>query len=90
MNRMAADEALLALARIAMDASVRAADDLGGLSPVQLRALTALGQAGSANLGRLADDMGVTSRRPVAWLIGWSRPSGCTAHPHRATDARSA
>ncbi len=60
MNRTAADEALLALARIAMDASVRAADDLGGLSPVQLRALTALGQAGSANLGRLADDMGVT------------------------------
>ena len=45
MERTASDEALLALARMAMDASVRAADDLGGLSPVQLRALTALGQA---------------------------------------------
>jgi DNA-binding MarR family transcriptional regulator len=58
--RTTADEALLALARMVMDASVRSADDLGGLSPVQLRALTALGQAGPANLGSLADEMGVT------------------------------
>jgi hypothetical protein len=35
MNRTEADEALLVLARMAMDASVRAADDLGG--PFQLR-----------------------------------------------------
>jgi DNA-binding MarR family transcriptional regulator len=60
VERTAADEALLALARMAMDASVRAADDLGGLSPVQLRALTALGQTGGANLGTLAATMGVT------------------------------
>ena len=60
MERTAADEALLAVARLAMDASVRAADDLGGLSPVQLRALTALRQAGGTNLVGLADEMGVT------------------------------
>jgi DNA-binding MarR family transcriptional regulator len=74
--RTTADEALLALARMAMDASVRAADDLGGLSPVQLRALTALGAAGSANLGSLADEMGgtvSTASRLVDRLItaGW-------------------
>jgi DNA-binding MarR family transcriptional regulator len=43
-----------------MDASVRAADELGGLSPVQLRALTALSRAGRANLATLAESMGVT------------------------------
>jgi DNA-binding MarR family transcriptional regulator len=51
---------LLALARLAMDASVRASGELGGLSPVQLRALTALRQLGEANLAQLAADMGVT------------------------------
>jgi DNA-binding MarR family transcriptional regulator len=60
MERTAADEGLLAIARMAMDASVRAADDLGGLSPVQLRALTALSRTGGANLGTLAENMGVT------------------------------
>lgn len=58
--RSAADEALLALARLAMDASVRAADDLGGMSPVQLRALTALHSRGPVNLAQLAEEMGVT------------------------------
>jgi DNA-binding MarR family transcriptional regulator len=67
---------LLALARMAMDASVRAADDLGGLSPVQLRALTALRQVGRANLGTLAQNMGVTvstASRLVDRLVsaGW-------------------
>jgi DNA-binding MarR family transcriptional regulator len=60
MPRSAADEALLALARLAMDASVRAADDLGAVSPVQLRALTALLSQGPVNLAQLAEEMGVT------------------------------
>ncbi len=60
MTRTPTDEALLAVARLAMDASVRAADDLGGVSPVQLRALTALRKGGPLNLAQLADDMGVT------------------------------
>lgn len=60
MARTLADEALLAVARLAMDASVRAADDLGGVSPVQLRALTALRRSGPLNLAQLAEEMGVT------------------------------
>jgi DNA-binding MarR family transcriptional regulator len=40
--------------------SLRAADELGGLSPVQLRALTALRARPSANLAQLAEDLGVT------------------------------
>src|SRR5690349_20028644 len=51
---------LLALARLAIDASVRASEDLGGVSPVQLRALTALRRMGEANLAQLAEEMGVT------------------------------
>jgi DNA-binding MarR family transcriptional regulator len=54
------EHVLLALARMAMDASVRAADEICGLSPVQLRALTALRQLGEANLAQLAAEMGVT------------------------------
>jgi DNA-binding MarR family transcriptional regulator len=54
------DEVLLALARMAMDASVRAAGEIGGVSPVQLRALTALRQRGAANLAQLAGEMGIT------------------------------
>jgi DNA-binding MarR family transcriptional regulator len=60
MKRTPADEAMLAVARLAMDASVRAADDLGGLSPVQVRALTALRLTAGANLAALAEEMGVT------------------------------
>jgi DNA-binding MarR family transcriptional regulator len=54
------EHVLLALARLAMDVSVRASEDLGGVSPVQLRALTALRQRGAANLAQLAEEMGVT------------------------------
>src|SRR4051794_3457568 len=54
------DHVLLALARMAMDASVRASGELGALSPVQLRALTALRQLSEANLAQLAEEMGVT------------------------------
>jgi DNA-binding MarR family transcriptional regulator len=60
VERTEADEALLAVARLVMDASVRAADDLDGLSPVQLRALTVLWQQPGANLAQLAEQMGVT------------------------------
>jgi DNA-binding MarR family transcriptional regulator len=60
VRRSPADEALLALARLVMDVSVRAADEVAALSPVQLRALTALHSMGEANLGRLAGEMGVT------------------------------
>jgi DNA-binding MarR family transcriptional regulator len=54
------DDVLLALARRAMDASVRASEDIGGVSPVQLRALTALRQKGEANLAQLAEEIGIT------------------------------
>lgn len=60
VTRTPADEALLAFARISMDASVRAADVMGALSPVQLRALTALQEHGPSNLAQLAEEMGVT------------------------------
>jgi DNA-binding MarR family transcriptional regulator len=71
-----ADEALLAVARLAMDATVRAAGDLGGISPVQLRALTALKLGGTVNLAQLAEEMGVTvstASRLVDRLValGW-------------------
>jgi DNA-binding MarR family transcriptional regulator len=55
----ATDEALLAVARLVVDVSVRAADELGALSPVQLRALTVLRSSSGANLATLADSMGV-------------------------------
>jgi len=54
------DDVLLALARMSMDASVRASGDVGGVSPVQLRALTALRQLGGANLAQLSDEIGIT------------------------------
>ena len=54
------DDVLLALARMSMDASVRASQDVGGVSSVQLRALTALRQEGEANLAQLAEDIGIT------------------------------
>lgn len=60
VTRTPADEALLAFARVSMDASVRAADVMGALSPVQLRALTALQENGPSNLAQLAEEMGVT------------------------------
>lgn len=73
VTRTRADEALLAFARIAMDASVRAADVIGDLSPVQLRALTALQEYGPSNLAQLAEEMGVTvstASRLVDRLVG--------------------
>ncbi len=60
MATVSEEHVLLALARIAMDVSVRASGELGGPSPVQLRALTALRQLTEANLAQLAEEMGVT------------------------------
>jgi DNA-binding MarR family transcriptional regulator len=54
------DEALLATARAVMRISLHAADQVGGVSVVQLRALTILLEAGETNLASLADGMGVT------------------------------
>ena len=70
------DDVLLALARLSMDASVRASEDVGGVSPVQLRALTALRQKREPNLAQLAEDIGITvstGSRLVGRLVtaGW-------------------
>lgn len=83
MIRSRADDALLALARLAMDASVRAAGELGGISPVQLRALTALRHHGRLNLAQLAEEMGTTvstASRLVDRLAGaeWVRRAPST------------
>ena len=60
MARTADDETLLALARSVMGISTAAADRLGEVSVVQLRALTVLRNLGTATLGELAAGMGVT------------------------------
>ena len=58
--RTAEDEVLLALARTVVGVATRAADQLGGLSVVQLRALTVLRGLDGSTLARLAAGMGVT------------------------------
>ena len=58
--RTAEDEVLLAVARTVVGVATRAADQLGRLSVVQLRALTVLRALDGPNLGRLAAGMGVT------------------------------
>jgi DNA-binding MarR family transcriptional regulator len=60
MGRSAQDQTLLLLARAVMGISTRAADRLGELSVVQLRALTVLHELGTANLGQLAEGLDVT------------------------------
>jgi DNA-binding MarR family transcriptional regulator len=60
VTRSAQDQTLLLLARAVMGISTRAADRLGELSVVQLRALTVLRELGAANLGQLADGLDVT------------------------------
>jgi len=54
------DDVLLRLTRTVVGISTRAADALGRLSVVQLRALTVLRGLGAGNLGQLASGMGVT------------------------------
>ena len=73
MTTSSEERGLLALARLAMDVSIRATAELDGPSPVQLRALTALRQLGEANLAQLSDEMGVTvstTSRLVDRLVG--------------------
>ena len=60
MGRSVQDQTLLLLARAVMGISTRAADRLGELSVVQLRALTVLHELGTANLGQLAEGLDVT------------------------------
>jgi DNA-binding MarR family transcriptional regulator len=59
-RRTAADEALITAVRWAMAISVRAADQIGDISAVQLRALTVLQENPGTNLNDLAQAMGVT------------------------------
>jgi DNA-binding MarR family transcriptional regulator len=51
---------LLAAARLMVGTSVRASDQIGEASLVQLRALTVLSELEVANMMQLADQMGVT------------------------------
>ena len=60
MRRTRDDETLLGLARTVMGISTAAADRLGDISVVQLRALTVLRSLGTATLGELAGGMNVT------------------------------
>jgi DNA-binding MarR family transcriptional regulator len=55
------DDALLALARGMIGLSTRAADELGQVSVVQLRALTMLRELQPASLVQLAEGIGVTA-----------------------------
>ena len=57
---MNGDDALLGMARALVGIATRAADQLGEVSIVQLRALTILRELVVANLAQLADGMGVT------------------------------
>jgi DNA-binding MarR family transcriptional regulator len=58
--RTEVDEELLEAVRATMRISLQAADEIGGVSVVQLRALTVLHRTPSANLAQLAEGMGVT------------------------------
>ncbi|MGX5653628.1 MarR family winged helix-turn-helix transcriptional regulator [Geodermatophilus nigrescens] len=59
-ERSTTDEAVLCALRLAMGISIQAADRIGSISTVQLRAVTVLHQRPGVNLGRLAADMGVS------------------------------
>jgi len=54
------DDVLVQAARTFVGLSVRAADQLGSVSLVQLRALTVVDDLGRANLMQLSEGMGVT------------------------------
>lgn len=60
MGRTEMEDALLAAVRAIMRVSLHAADEIGSVSVVQLRALTVLAEVGESNLARLADGVGVT------------------------------
>ena len=76
------DDVVLAALRLAMGISIQAADEIGNLSTVQLRAVTVLSERPGVNLGELAENMAVslsvTSRlvdRLVAAGLAERRPS---------------
>lgn len=76
------DDVLLDGLRMAVGISIRAADEIDDLSPVQLRALTVLRETPRSNLVALAEAMGVTvstaSRlvdRLVAGRLATRKPS---------------
>jgi DNA-binding MarR family transcriptional regulator len=78
MKRSLEDQTLLAAARVVTGISVRAAAEAGGLTTVQLRALTLLQRLREANLVGLADALGIgvsTASRMVDRLVaaGWVR-----------------
>lgn len=96
MKRTSDDEVLLCALRMAMGVSVRAADEVGDISPVQLRALTVLRETAGANLVQLAQGMGVTvstaSRlvdRLVAAGLAERRPAPQTRREIRLSLTRS-
>jgi DNA-binding MarR family transcriptional regulator len=96
VKRTPDDEVLLAALRLAMGISIRAADEVGELSPVQLRALTVLRETARANLVQLAQGMGVTvstaSRlvdRLVAAGLAERRPAPQTRREIRLSLTRS-
>lgn len=60
MGRTEAESALLSAVRAVMRVSLHAADEIGSVSVVQLRALTVVAEEGECNLARLADGVGVT------------------------------
>jgi DNA-binding MarR family transcriptional regulator len=61
MDARQEDAALLAVARATVGISTHAADELGSVSVVQLRALTVLRELGPASLVQLAEGVGVTA-----------------------------
>jgi DNA-binding MarR family transcriptional regulator len=96
VKRSSDDEVLLCALRMAMGISVRAADEVGDISPVQLRALTVLRETAGANLVQLAQGRGVTvstaSRlvdRLVAAGLAERRPAPQTRREIRLSLTRS-
>ena len=60
MDGQIEDAVLLAVTRAIVGVATAAADELGGVSVVQLRALTVLNELAPASLGQLAEGVGVT------------------------------
>jgi DNA-binding MarR family transcriptional regulator len=60
MDRQSEDAALIDVTRAIVGIATAAADELGAVSVVQLRALTVLSELAPASLGQLAEGIGVT------------------------------
>jgi len=83
-DRSPADEVLLSVIRAAMAVSVRAADELGDVSAVQLRALTVVWENPGVNLLRLAQAMGVTASKASRLVDRLARRDLVTVEPDAA------